>query len=66
MLVPLRVISFTLTVTLRHWYFPYSMDGGSQVAQVVEKLPVSTGDTRDTGSIPGLGRSPGVGKGSPL
>ena len=25
-----------------------------------------TGDTRDTGSIPGLGRSPGGGKGDPF
>ena len=28
-------------------------------------LPASTGDARDTGSIPGLGRSPGVGNGNP-
>ena len=26
----------------------------------------NTGDTRDAGSIPGLGRSPGVGNGDPL
>ena len=30
--------------------------GGS----VVKNLPANTGDTRDMGSIPGLGRSPGV------
>ena len=46
-MVPLRVISFTLTVTLRNWCFPCSMDGASQLAQLVKKLPVSTGDTRD-------------------
>ena len=26
----------------------------------------SAGDARDTGSVPGLGRSPGVGHGNPL
>ena len=33
---------------------------------VVKNLPVNAGDTRDAGSIPGLGRSPGVGNGIPL
>ena len=33
---------------------------------VVKSLPANVGDTGDAGSIPGLGRSPGVGKGSPL
>ena len=33
---------------------------------VVKNPPVSAGDTRDTGSIPGLGRSPGGGSGNPL
>ena len=33
---------------------------------MVENLPASAGDARDTGSIPGLGRSPGGGNGSPL
>ena len=32
---------------------------------VVKNLPASEGDTRDAGSIPGLGRSPGVGNGNP-
>ena len=32
----------------------------------VTVLPVSAGDERDTGSTPGLGRSPGEGNGSPL
>ena len=30
------------------------------------KLPVSAGDVRVMGLIPGLGRSPGVGNGNPL
>ena len=33
---------------------------------VLKNLPVNTGDTGDEGSIPGLGRSPGVGNGNPL
>ena len=33
---------------------------------VVKNLPANAGDTRDVGSIPGLGRSPGVGNGNPL
>ena len=33
---------------------------------VVKNLPVSAGDARDAGLIPGLGRSPGGGNGSPL
>ena len=38
----------------------------SQVALVVKNSPVNAGDIRDTGSIPGLGRSPGGGQGNPL
>ena len=33
---------------------------------VVKNLPANAGDIRDTGSIPGLGRSPGVGHCNPL
>ena len=33
---------------------------------VIKNLPVNAGDTRDLGSIPGSGRSPGVGNGNPL
>ena len=38
----------------------------SQMALVVKNLPVNAGDVRDVGSIPGSGRSPGVGNGNPL
>ena len=38
----------------------------SQVALVVKNLPVNAGDKRDTGSIPGLGKSLGGGNGNPL
>ena len=33
---------------------------------IVKNLPANAGDIRDTGSIPGLGRSPGGGHGNPL
>ena len=33
---------------------------------VLKNLPASAEDARDTGLIPGLGRSPGVGNGNPL
>ena len=36
------------------------------VALVVKNLPVNAGNVRDTGSIPGSGRSPGGGHGNPL
>ena len=38
----------------------------SQLVLVVKNLPVSAGDIRDTGLIPGSGRSPGGGHGNPL
>ena len=33
---------------------------------MVKNLPANAGDVRDSGSIHGLGRSPGVGNGSQL
>ena len=33
---------------------------------MVKKPPASAGDARDTGSVPGSGRSPGGGHGNPL
>ena len=33
---------------------------------VVKNPPANAGDARDTGSIPGLGRSPGEGNDNPL
>ena len=38
----------------------------SQMALVVKNPLVNAGDIRDTGLIPGLGRSPGEGNGNPL
>ena len=39
---------------------------GSQMALVVKNPPANTGEVRDAGSVPGLGRSPGEGKGYAL
>ena len=36
------------------------------MALVVKNLPADTGDLRDVSLISGLGRSPGVGNGTPL
>ena len=38
----------------------------SQVVLMVKNSLANAGDIRDTGSIPGLGRSPGGGNGNPL
>ena len=40
--------------------------GASQVALMLKNPSASTGDIRDMGSIPGLGRSPRRGHGNPL
>ena len=40
--------------------------GASQEALVVKNPPVNARDTRDKGSIPELGRSPGEGNGNSL
>ena len=42
--------------------FPWGFPGGT----VITNLPANAGDTRDTSSMPGLGRSPGGGHGHPL
>ena len=44
------------------WVFLWGFPGGS----VVKNLSANTGNTGDVGVIPGSGRSPGEGNGSPL
>ena len=44
----------------------YDKTQSSHVALVVTNSPPSAGDIRDAGSIPGLGRPPGEGHGTPL
>ena len=40
--------------------------GTSQMALVVKNMPANAGGIRDTGLIPGSGRSPGEENGNPL
>ena len=40
--------------------------GGFRGGSVVKNLPASAGDAGDTGSVPGLGRSPAGGNDNPL
>ena len=42
------------------------MRGKFLVAELIKNLPTNAGDARDSGSIPGLGRSPGEGRANPL
>ena len=44
----------------------YMVWRASKVSLVVKNLPANAEDKRDAGSIPGSGRSPGVGNGNPL
>ena len=46
------------------WDCPSS--AASQGTLVVKNPPTNAGDIRDVGSIPGSGRSPGIGNGNPL
>ena len=48
---------------LKHWAQKVRP---SQVALLVKNRPANAGDVGDTGLIPGLGRSPGGGHGSPF
>ena len=50
--------SVTLVPVKGHW--------ASQVALVVKNSPTSAGDPGDVTLIPGLGKSPGKGNGTPL
>ena len=49
-----------------NWLHPNTSQVASQVELVVKNLPANAGEIRDTGSIPGSGRSPGGGHGNPL
>ena len=51
-------VTFTLKASLPHYLLLAST--------VVKNSPANAADTRDPGSIPGLGRSPGQGKGNLL
>ena len=48
------------------WQPSLQVDFFFRLKIVVKNLPVNTGDLRNVGSIPGLGRSPARGHGNPL
>ena len=48
------------------YYHSSNIRRTSHVVLLIKKLPANAGDIRDTGSIPGFGRSPGEGHGNPL
>ena len=58
--------SLSLEESLAFYRLRVYPSGASQLALVVKNLPVNAGDIRHMGSIPGSGRSPGVGSGNPL
>ena len=57
---------FFFHVNLFFFFFVLKYTGFPDGAQLVKNLPASAGNTGDGGSIPGLGRSPGVGHGNTL
>ena len=50
----------------RHLYTHTHICEASQVMLVGKNLPANSGNAGDLGSIPELGRSPGVGNGNPF
>ena len=50
----------------RLFQLPLNILRASQVAWLLKNLPANAGDSRHVASIPGSGRSPGVGNGNPL
>ena len=53
-----KIVFYTL-IWSNYWNIPIHM------TLVVKNPPANSGDIRDTSSIPGLGRCPGVGNGNP-
>ena len=64
----LDICDFTVikTVNIYPSYLLHANQWASQVVLVVENPPANAGDIRDSGLIPGLGRSPGEGHGNSL
>ena len=48
------------------WFETHVLWWAFQVALVVKNMPANARELRDTGSVPGLGRSPGGGHGNPF
>ena len=55
-----------LLIKIFCFWLEVEMDWGFPSGAVVNNLPDYAGGTRDSGSIPGLGRSPGGGNGNLL
>ena len=53
-------------MTLKNQFWVTLDEGASSVTQLVKNLPANAEDSRDAGSIPESGRSPGVGNGNLL
>ena len=51
---------------MKNFIYLYYIFQGVPSGAVVKNSPANSGDARDMGSIPGLGRSPGVENGNPL
>ena len=62
----LESVSIFASLTFVGFAYCYTRNWISQVALVVKKPPANAGDAIDVGLIPGLGRSPGGGHGTPL
>ena len=62
----LEATQLAISITIDKYRCLYIQVMASQVVLVVKNLLASSGDTRDEGPIPGLGRFPGEGHGNPL
>ena len=61
-----RIIRLALFIIIIIIHTSVYIQGLSQVALVVKKLPANAGDIKDMGSFPGSERSPGGGHSNPL
>ena len=57
---------FVTIIIIRDYRQGFQKSGASQVELGVKNPPANAGDTRDMGSIPESGRTPGGGHGNPL
>ena len=60
-----HILFFSLRSNFLLWAILSLSIQGFQVVPVVKNTSANAGDVRDTGSVPGLGRSPGGGHGNP-
>ena len=65
-LMPKYSISYAQHMVYIWFKLDLGSPGALQLVLVVKNPPANAGDIRDTGSIPGSGRSPREGNGSPL